>query len=98
MSILSEWLMDTVAFSGLELQRQQVLAGNRAGAGDSREMTYSVRGNFGEAPSFLRLLRATDLSYRLKLLELHSLQKDAKQPELKLDLNLVYERIPFPQL
>ena len=30
MSLLSEWLMDAVAFSGLELQRQQVLTGNRA--------------------------------------------------------------------
>ena len=98
MSLLSEWLMDAVAFSGLELQRKQVLAGNREGAGDSREMTYSARGNFGEAQSFLRLLKATDLSYRLKLLELHSLQEDANQPEVKLDLNLVYERIPFPQL
>ena len=61
-------------------------------------MTYSARGKFWKAQSFLRLLGATDLFYRLKLLEMYCLQKDTKQPELKLDLNLVYECIPFPQL
>ena len=82
MFLLSVLLMDAVAFSGLELQRKQVLACNREGAGDSREMTYSVRGNFEEDPSFVRLLRTTDLSYRLKHLKLRSLQKDGNSLNL----------------